>query len=100
MNERSFNVKCGSEIGLPLRSRRRWFVNRPAFMSAQGVTLSLPTELVARFPPTRRYLVGVSGGRDSVALLDALINAGYRRLVVCHLDHQLRGRASTVDAKF
>ena len=69
-------------------------------MSAHGVTLSLPTELVARFPPTRRYLVGVSGGRDSVALFDALINAGYRRLVVCHLDHELRGRASTADAKF
>jgi tRNA(Ile)-lysidine synthase len=64
------------------------------------VTLSLPTELITRFPPTRRYLIGVSGGRDSLALLDALIHLGYRRLIVCHLDHQLRGRASTGDAKF
>jgi tRNA(Ile)-lysidine synthase len=67
-------------------------------MSSQEV--KLPRELIARFPPTRRYLIGVSGGRDSVALLDALINLGYRRLIVCHLDHRLRGRASTGDAKF
>lgn len=69
-------------------------------MSHHNVKLSFPRELIARFPPTRRYLVGVSGGRDSVALLDALISAGYERLVVCHLDHKLRGRSSTADAKF
>ena len=62
--------------------------------------LPLPKELFAQFPPTRRYLIGVSGGRDSVALLHALIDLGYRRLTVCHLDHQLRGRASRADAKF
>jgi tRNA(Ile)-lysidine synthase len=62
--------------------------------------VKLPAQLIARFPPTRRYLIGVSGGRDSVALLDALINLGYRRLIVCHLDHKLRGRASTADSKF
>src|SRR6266403_5792878 len=56
--------------------------------------------IVAHFPPSRRYLVGVSGGRDSVALLHRLTELGYRRLVVCHLDHQLRGRASTADAQF
>lgn len=62
--------------------------------------LSLPTELLAGFPVTRRYLVAVSGGRDSVALLHTLLDLGYRRLIVCHLDHQLRGRSSTADAKF
>ena len=67
-------------------------------MSSQDV--NLPRELLTRFSPTRRYLIGVSGGRDSVALLDALLNAGYKRLVVCHLDHRLRGRASSADAKF
>ena len=35
-------------------------------------------------------LVGVSGGRDSVALLHALAEAGLERIVVCHLDHMLR----------
>ena len=44
------------------------------------------------YPAEGRYLVGVSGGRDSVALLHALTAAGYRRLVVCHLEHGLRGR--------
>lgn len=53
------------------------------------------------FPPTRRYLVGVSGGRDSVALLHGLVRCGYRRLVVCHLDHGLRGEpAGAADARF
>ena len=69
-------------------------------MSPQGVELSLPKEIVASFPPTRRYLIGVSGGRDSVALLHGLTHLGYRRLIVCHLDHQLRGRSSAADAKF
>src|SRR4051794_14593076 len=76
------------------------FVNRRSLMSPQGVELSLPNELSAKFPPKRRYLVGVSGGRDSVALLHLLAHSGYRRLIVCHLDHQLRGRSSAADAKF
>jgi len=62
--------------------------------------LSLPNEITARFPPSRRYLIGVSGGRDSVALLHCLTSLGYQRLIVCHLDHRLRGRSSTADAKF
>jgi tRNA(Ile)-lysidine synthase len=52
------------------------------------------------FPPDGRYLVGVSGGRDSVALLRWLIDCGYEKLIVCHLNHQLRGRASDADARF
>ena len=51
-------------------------------------------------PPEQRYLVGVSGGRDSVALLHGLLAHGYRKLVVCHLDHQLRGRSASADARF
>ncbi|HEY2800433.1 MAG TPA: tRNA lysidine(34) synthetase TilS [Chthoniobacterales bacterium] len=60
---------------------------------------ALPDSLRA-FPPLRRYLVGVSGGRDSVALLHWLLERGYKRLVVCHLDHQLRGAAARGDAQF
>lgn len=52
----------------------------------------------APFPPRRKYLVGVSGGRDSMALLAALSRLGYQDLVVCHLDHGLRGRESHADA--
>ena len=47
-----------------------------------------------------RYLVGVSGGRDSVALLHALGEAGFKRLILCHLNHGLRGRAAAADARF
>ena len=56
--------------------------------------------IVQSNPPTRRYLIGVSGGRDSVALLHALSVLGYRKLIVCHLNHQLRGRSSDADARF
>jgi len=42
----------------------------------------------------------VSGGRDSVALLHWLISLGYERLVVCHLNHRLRGRSGDADARF
>jgi tRNA(Ile)-lysidine synthase len=58
------------------------------------------SEALVSFPPDKRYLVGVSGGRDSVVLLHWLLASGYRRLVVCHLDHRLRGRSSTADARF
>ena len=44
--------------------------------------------------------MGVSGGADSVALLHLLVDAGFRKLVVCHVDHQLRGQASRNDARF
>ncbi|MEP6810985.1 MAG: tRNA lysidine(34) synthetase TilS [Chthoniobacterales bacterium] len=52
------------------------------------------------FPPAKRYLIGVSGGRDSVALLHWLRSLGYGKLVICHLDHGLRGRAGNADARF
>ena len=51
------------------------------------------------FPPDERCLIGVSGGRDSVALLHLLLGAGFKKLVVCHLDHGLRAE-SAEDARF
>lgn len=51
-------------------------------------------------PKRRRFLAGVSGGADSVALLHLLHTHGFRQVVVCHLDHGLRGRASAADARF
>ena len=57
-------------------------------------------DFLRAFPPDRKYLVGVSGGRDSVALLHWLGARDYKNLVVCHLNHRLRGQASDRDAKF
>ncbi len=45
-------------------------------------------------------LVAVSGGRDSVVLLHWLREQGCRQLIVCHFNHQLRGRESGQDAAF
>jgi len=53
-----------------------------------------------KHPRGRALLVGVSGGRDSMALLHALKRLGFQKLVVCHLDHGLRGKLSREDAKF
>jgi len=49
---------------------------------------------------SQRHMVGVSGGRDSVALLHALHALSFTRLTVCHLDHGLRGRSGAADARF
>ena len=48
--------------------------------------------------PDQPALIGVSGGRDSVALLHALATRGVP-LVVCHLDHALRAE-SAAEAQF
>lgn len=70
-------------------------------MNSPGANpFGLPQHKLQQFPPTSRYLVGVSGGRDSVALLHWLVETGYRNLIVCHLNHQLRGVTAKVDARF
>ncbi len=61
------------------------------------------TRLAAAFqsyPRDERCLVALSGGRDSVALLHLLLEHGFTRLILCHLNHQLRGRAAAADARF
>jgi tRNA(Ile)-lysidine synthase len=62
--------------------------------------LSADSRVTRDFPPDARYLIGVSGGRDSVALLHWLGSLGYERLIVCHLNHRLRGRSGDADAQF
>ncbi len=52
------------------------------------------------FSPRRSYLLGISGGRDSVALLHTLLAVGCRKITLCHLNHQLRGLFSSDDAAF
>jgi len=55
------------------------------------------------FAPAQRVGVAVSGGADSVCLLDVLMALAPQwdlRLTVLHLDHQLRGADSAQDAEF
>lgn len=49
--------------------------------------------------PGEPLLAGVSGGPDSVALLDTLVKSDWRPHI-CHLNHQLRGAESDADAEF
>jgi tRNA(Ile)-lysidine synthase len=58
-----------------------------------------------RLPPGAGVLVAVSGGADSVALLNLLVEAAGRMdspptLFAAHLDHGLRGEESRQDARF
>jgi tRNA(Ile)-lysidine synthase len=71
-----------------------------AFVQRMKSPRNFSPEKLQGFSLTSRYLVGVSGGRDSAALLHWLAEMGYRDLVVCHLNHELRGRVATADAKF
>lgn len=57
------------------------------------------TALAKMLEPGEPLLVGVSGGPDSVALLDTLVKSGWRPHI-CHLNHQLRGADSDADAEF
>jgi len=54
------------------------------------------------FEPGHTVIVAVSGGADSVALLDILASLEHLRLrlVVAHLNHGLRGAESDGDAEF
>ncbi len=79
---------------------RKPLVNKDAGAHFPGVEAMLNVPWIAQAPRRSRWIVGVSGGADSVALLHLLHRAGFRNLVVCHLDHRLRGRASTADAQF
>jgi tRNA(Ile)-lysidine synthase len=45
-------------------------------------------------------LIGFSGGLDSRVLLQLLLQFGLSKLVVCHLNHNLRGSAGREDAEF
>jgi tRNA(Ile)-lysidine synthase len=52
------------------------------------------------YPGQERHLVGVSGGVDSRVLLHLLPMIGFPDLVVCHLNHSLRGTESMEDSNF
>jgi tRNA(Ile)-lysidine synthase len=52
------------------------------------------------FPQDSNRLIAVSGGRDSIVLLHWLLAQGHPNLIVCHLNHSLRGKESDQDAAF
>jgi tRNA(Ile)-lysidine synthase len=60
------------------------------------ILLQLPTAC----DPSLPVLLAISGGRDSVALLHLLREAGFTNLILCHLNHGLRGDESDGDALF
>ena len=53
----------------------------------------------SRFPKGTKVIAGVSGGADSVALLDELVNAEMQ-CVVAHCQFHLRGEEAERDARF
>jgi len=55
------------------------------------------------FPGSGKIVVAVSGGLDSMVLLDLLVSSELNiknRLIVAHFNHQLRGAESDADAVF
>ena len=58
-------------------------------------TLAIP----GSFSPGEPQFIGVSGGRDSVALLHWLHTHGFNKLIAVHLDHRLRVESGG-DAEF
>lgn len=53
------------------------------------------------FQDGQTVIVGVSGGADSMTLLDSLMHCGKNlRLIVAHINHQLRQEESTRDEAF
>ncbi len=72
-------------------------------MESEFVRIVTETIVAERMARDETVLVAVSGGVDSVVLLDVLTRVGADlglELHVFHLDHRLRGRESEADARF
>lgn len=57
-------------------------------------------EFIGQFQPGQKYLLAVSGGLDSVVMLDLMAQVSGLELVIAHFDHQIRGAESAGDAEF
>ena len=68
--------------------------------SASSFAAADPVGATSQSPPAGRWAVGVSGGADSVALLELLRHRADLSLTVAHLDHETRAGASAADAAF
>ena len=42
----------------------------------------------------QKVLIGVSGGPDSMFLLDRLVNEGYQQIIVCHVNYHVRASST------
>lgn len=67
----------------------------------------MPSAITAQLHPAAMavaresvVLVGLSGGRDSVALLLLLLENGCRDIVACHVNHGIRGAEADSDEQF
>ncbi len=47
-----------------------------------------------------KYVVAVSGGVDSVVLLDMLVKSTDNEVIIAHFEHGIRGESSEADARF
>ena len=61
---------------------------------------SLQARFQAQFDFSKTYVLAVSGGVDSVVMLDMMVRVGGLKLIIAHFDHQIRGDESTRDAQF
>ncbi len=57
-------------------------------------------EAFSHLDQSERYLLGVSGGSDSVALVHMMVEFGFENLLLCHFNHRLRGKESDQDERF
>lgn len=70
-------------------------------MSPVSTTLKNRFSLVIRhLDKGKPWLVGVSGGLDSVVLLHLLLQSGFTQLRVCHLHHGIRKKTGMRDLAF
>lgn len=63
-------------------------------------TLPLHPQTLPLLASGRPILVGLSGGRDSIALLSSLLSLEGCRPVGCHVHHGIRGKEADRDADF
>ncbi len=62
---------------------------------------SLKDRISARLEPADTIVIGLSGGPDSVFLLETLLRHPLKlKIIVCHVNYRLRKKASDLDQKF
>lgn len=78
-------------------------MNRKAFYGKIWNKLIIFNRKNKLIKPTNKVLVGVSGGSDSVCLLDFLVKFSKKipfDIIACYINHGLRGKASQKDEEF